>query len=77
MTGSIRSGRAIEVLSQLISTHGTPKILRSENGPEFISRALLRYAANEYLDMALIDPDNPWQNGSAESFNGKFPDIRR
>ena len=74
VAGSIRSGRVIEVLSQLISKHGAPKILRSDNGPEFVSRALLRWAANENLDMALIDPGKPWQNGTAESFNGKFRD---
>lgn len=74
VAGSIRSGRVIEVLSQLISTHGAPKILRSDNGPEFVSRALLRWAANENLDMALIDPGKPWQNGTVESFNGKFWD---
>lgn len=74
VAGSIRSGRVIEVLSQLISTHGAPKILRPDNGPEFVSRALLRWAANENLDMALIDPGKPWQNGTAESFNGKFRD---
>lgn len=44
------------MLSQLISVHGAPKILRSGNGPEFVSRALLRWAGNENLDMALIDP---------------------
>ncbi len=74
VAGSIRSGRVIEVLSQLISMHGAPKVLRSDNGPEFVSRALLRWAANENLDMALIDPGKPWQNGTAESFNGKFRD---
>src|SRR5690606_2246074 len=51
-----------------------PRVLRSDNGPEFVSRALLRWAANEGLDMALIDPGKPWQNGTAESFNGKFRD---
>jgi putative transposase len=74
VAGSIRSGRVIEVLSHLISTHGTPKVLRSDNGPEFVSRALLRWAATEQLDIALIDPGKPWQNGTAESFNGKFRD---
>lgn len=74
MAGSIRSGRVIEILLQLISTHGAPKILRSDNGPEFVSRSLLRWAANENLDMALIDPGELWQNSTAESFNGKFQD---
>lgn len=74
VAGSIRSGRVIEVLSQLISVHGAPKVLRSDNGPEFVSNALLRWAVGQNLSMALIDPGKPWQNGTTESFNGKFRD---
>jgi putative transposase len=72
--GSIRSGRVIDTLAKLISEHGAPKVLRSDNGPEFVSRALLKWALSQNLDMALIDPGKPWQNGTAESFNGKFRD---
>lgn len=74
VAGSIRSGRVVEVLSQLISVHGSPQYLRSDNGPEFVSRAILRWAKNENVDLALIDPGKPWQNGVDESFNGKFRD---
>lgn len=74
VAGAIRSGRVIEVLSQLISVHGAPRTLRSDNGPEFVSKALLKWALGQNLGMALIDPGKPWQNGVAESFNGKFRD---
>lgn len=74
VAGSIRSGRVIEVLAQLISLHGAPKTLRSDNGPEFVSKALLKWATGQNLDIALIDPGKPWQNGTTESFNGKFRD---
>ena len=74
VAGSIRSKRVIEVLSALISMRGAPKVLRSDNGPEFVSRALLKWAGENALDMALIEPGKPWQNGTAESFNGKFRD---
>ena len=74
VAGSIRSGRVIEVLARLVSERGAPQHLRSDNGPEFVSKALLRWAANESLDIALIDPGKPWQNGTAESFNGTFRD---
>jgi Integrase core domain len=40
--GSIRSQRVIEVLSKLVSLRGSPRYLRSDNGPEFVSRAILR-----------------------------------
>ncbi len=72
--GGIRSGRVIEVLSRLISERGAPLGLRSDNGPEFVSKALLKWAARESLDLALIEPGKLWQKGLNESYNGKFRD---
>ena len=72
--GSIRSRQVIEVLSRLVSTHGSPRYLRSDNGPEFVSRAVLQWLTTASIDTAYIDPGKPWQNGSNESFNGKFRD---
>ena len=72
--GRIRSGRVIDVLSRLVSERGTPLYLRSDNGPEFVSRALLKWIVDQGIETALIDPGKPWQNGATESFNGKFRD---
>jgi putative transposase len=74
VAGSLRSGRVIEVLSKLVSVHGSPQYLRSDNGPEFVSRAILRWLLQANIDTAHIDPGKPWQNGNNESFNGKFRD---
>lgn len=74
VAGSIRSGRVIEVLAKLVSVHGAPQHLRSDNGPEFVSRAILKWLGQANIDSAHIDPGKPWQNGSNESFNGKFRD---
>lgn len=74
VAGSIRSGRVIEVLSRLVSVHGAPKYLRSDNGPEFVSKAVLKWLTEAKIDSAHIDPGRPWQNGLNESFNGKFRD---
>jgi putative transposase len=63
--GCIRSPRVIEVLSQLVNARGAPALLRSDNGPEFVSKALLSW---------IVAQGKPWQNGVAESFNGKFRD---
>jgi putative transposase len=54
VAGSIRSHRVIEVLAKLVGVHGAPKYLRSDNGPEFVSRAILRWLAGENIDTALI-----------------------
>lgn len=64
----------IEILSQLISIHGAPRHLRSDNGPEFVAHAVLRWLVAENIDTAHIDPGKPWRNGTNESFNGKFRD---
>ena len=74
VAGSIRSNRVIEVLSKLVSVHGAPTYLRSDNGSEFVSRSVLRWLNQSKINTACIDPGKPWQNGSNESFNGKFRD---
>lgn len=74
VAGSIRSNRVIEVLSCLVSQHGAPRYLRSDNGLEFVSTQLLQWAVSENLETILIEPGKPWQNVTNESFNGKFRD---
>jgi putative transposase len=74
VAGSIRSGRVIEVLSRLISVHGSPRYIRSDNGPEFVSAAVLRWLTGAQIETAHIAPGKPWQNGTDESFNGRFRD---
>lgn len=41
VAGSIRSKRVVEVLPRLVSLHGAPLFMRSDNGPEFVSQAIL------------------------------------
>jgi len=74
VAGSIRSTRVIEVLTRLMSVHGAPAYLRSDNGPEFVSNAILHWLTDACIETAHIDPGKPWQNGTNESFNGKFRD---
>jgi putative transposase len=62
------------VLAQLTSTHGAPRFLRSNDGSEFVLRALLQWLQQENIETALIDPGKPWQNSADESFNGKLRD---
>lgn len=52
--GSLRSRRVIEVLSRLVSEHGAPRYLRSDNGPEFVSRAVLRWLQQEGIETCFV-----------------------
>ena len=72
---SIRSGRVIEVLTQLVSVHGAPRYLRSDNGPEFVARRRSCAGCRRRRSRRRSSiPGKPWQNGTDESFNGKFRD---
>src|SRR4029453_7270206 len=59
VAGSIRSGRVIEILTQLVSVHGAPRYLRSDNGPEFVATAILRWVQTVAIETAFIDPGKP------------------
>ena len=52
-----------------------PPFLRSDYGPEFVARAILRWLQTAQIETAFIDPGKPWQNGTDESFNGKSRDV--
>jgi putative transposase len=74
VAGSIRSNRVTEVLSRLVSTRGVPRYMRSDNGPEFVSHAILKWIEESSILTALNDRSKPWQNGTDESFNGRLRD---
>jgi putative transposase len=62
------------VLLRLFAWHGTPQFVRSDNGPEFIARALVKMLAERQVQCRHIDPGSPWQNGLNERFNGSLRD---
>jgi len=66
------SRQVIEVLDRLFRQHGAPGWLRSDNGPEFVAKAVRRWLAAQGTGPMYIEPGCPWQNGYAESFNGHF-----
>jgi len=67
-----RSFKDIDVLAVLqavFAHYGTPAFLRSDNGPEFIARAVKTWLAGMKVGSHYIDPGSPWQNAFGESFN--------
>jgi len=69
---SLTAVKVIAVLERLFEQYGAPQVLRSDNGPEFIARALRIWLLCRQSDTATIDPGKPWQNGSVESFHATF-----
>jgi putative transposase len=70
----INSSRVIEVLSRLMSLHGQPTYIRSDNGPEFVATSVKEWFKASGVQTTFIEHGKPWQNGTNESFNGKFRD---
>jgi len=59
-----------ETLLRLSGDYGTPRFVRSDNGPEFIAKTLMRQLKQAGVIVRHIDPGSPWQNGANERFNG-------
>jgi putative transposase len=64
----------IDVLSDLFILRGIPGHIRSDNGPEFIAKALRDWIVSVGAKTAYIMPGSPWENGYCESFNSKLRD---
>ncbi len=62
------------LLDQAAIFRGYPLAVRTDNGPEFTSRAFMGWAQKHGIRHILIEPGRPMQNGYIESFNGKFRD---
>ncbi len=62
------------LLDQAAIFRGYPQAVRTDNGPEFTSRAFMAWASTHGIRHILIEPGRPMQNGYIESFNGKFRD---
>lgn len=62
------------VLAEIVRWRGAPEHIRSDNGPEFIARAIGEALAEAGVGTLYIEPGAPWENGYAESFNGKVRD---
>jgi transposase InsO family protein len=62
------------VLAGVVRERGTPGHIRSDNGPEFIAKAIRAWMAEAGLEALYIEPGAPWENGYAESFNSKVRD---
>jgi transposase InsO family protein len=70
----ITSVDVIEEMEELIKVHGAPEYIRSDNGPEFIAKALNRWLKFARIGTIYITPGSPWENPYIESFFGKFRD---
>lgn len=74
VASSIGANRVIANLQLLFTIRGVPGYIRSDNGPEFVAKAVQEWLAAKNCGTLFITPGSPWENAYIESFNGKFRD---
>jgi transposase InsO family protein len=70
----LNSTAVIDVLSDLFILRGVPAYVRSDNGPEFVAKAVQDWIKAVGAKTAYITPGSPWENGFIESFNARLRD---
>ena len=66
---SLPATRVIRTLDQIIEWRGPPLAIRVDNGPEYISGQLLRWAESRGIAIQHIQPGKPQQNAYIERYN--------
>lgn len=61
-------------LCELFARHGKPRVLRSDNGREFIAATLGEWLEEQGVARAFIEKGSPQQNAFVERFNGTMRD---
>lgn len=69
---SLSSLRVIRALERLGNECGYPERIRIDNGPEFISGALISWAKKKEIELVFIQPGKPAQNAFIERFNRTY-----
>lgn len=66
---SLPSARVTRALEQVIEWRGKPQVIRSDNGPEYISATFATWAERHGIRLEHIQPGKPQQNAYIERFN--------
>jgi putative transposase len=70
----ITSHEVLMTLADLFLEYGIPEHIRSDNGPEFVAKAVRDWLSDLGVTTLFIEPGSPWENGYIESFSGKLRD---
>ena len=74
MARRLRSEDVRAALAELFVRRGPPAHIRSDNGSEFIAKAVQDWLGRIGVKTLYITPGSPWENGYCESFNGSLRD---
>ncbi|MDB4353667.1 IS3 family transposase, partial [bacterium] len=64
----------VTLLVDMFAIRGTPQFIRSDNGPEFVSKRVREFLNRIDVGTSYIEPGSPWENAYVESFHSRFRD---
>ncbi len=71
---SITAEDVVSTLASLFRSRGEPVFIRSDNGPEFIARAIKEWLEVSGVRTLYVEPGSPWENAYSETFISRFSD---
>lgn len=71
---SITAEEVVKTLAALFAHRGEPAFIRSDNGPEFIAKALKCWLEASGVRTLYIEVGSPWENAYSETFISRFGD---
>ena len=69
---SLKGEDVVTALARIVAARGKPKTIKTDNGSEFISKAMDRWAYEHGVELDFSRPGKPTDNAKVESFNGRF-----
>ncbi len=71
---SLTGEDVVNTLAYLFQVHGEPAFIRSDNGPEFVSKVVKKWLKDSGVKTLFIEPGSPRENAYGESFNSRLRD---
>jgi transposase InsO family protein len=68
----IRGEHVVNVLETVSAERGAPRRIQVENGPEFVSKVLDRWAYERHVELSFSRPGKPTDNAFIKAFNGRL-----
>jgi putative transposase len=66
------SNDVVATLNRIAATRGLPATIKVDNGSEFISKVMDRWAYERGVELDFSRPGKPTDNAKIESFNGRL-----
>ena len=72
VSSQMSSEQVLDIMDEVCGRYGVPRCIRSDNGPEFISKSIHQWVEERQVETLYIEPGSPWQNSHVESFHSRF-----